>query len=66
MRILVTGAAGFMGSYVVDALLSRGGHEVYGVDDLSGGYEGNVNPASHFTSWRLDFVIGFLPLPREK
>ena len=53
MKILVTGAAGFMGSYVVDTLIARGGHEVYGVDDLSGGYESNVNPASHFTKLDL-------------
>ncbi len=48
MKILVTGAAGFMGSYVVDALVARGDCDVYGVDDLSGGYESNVNPKSHF------------------
>src|SRR3990167_9756595 len=47
-RILVTGAAGFMGSYVVDALVARGDVDVYGVDDLSGGYESNINPKSHF------------------
>jgi len=53
MRILVTGAAGFMGSHVVDALVVKGGHEVHGVDDLSGGYETNVNPVSHFTKLDL-------------
>lgn len=46
-RILVTGAAGFMGSHLVDALL-RDGHQVYGVDDMSGGFWRNVNPKSHF------------------
>lgn len=53
MRILVTGAAGFMGSHVVDSLVTKGGHEVYGVDDLSGGYESNINPKSHFTKLDL-------------
>jgi len=53
MRILVTGAAGFMGSYVVDSLVSRGDCEVYGIDDLSGGYESNINAKSNFTKLDL-------------
>lgn len=47
MKILVTGAAGFMGCDLVDKLVDLG-HEVHGVDDLSGGYKGNVNPKSIF------------------
>jgi len=46
MRVLVTGAAGFMGSHLVDALVSE--YEVYGVDDMSGGFWRNVNPKSRF------------------
>lgn len=52
MRILVTGAAGFMGCHLVDSLVEMGVHEVYGVDDLSGGYKRNIHPKSWFT--RLD------------
>jgi len=41
MAILVTGAAGFIGSHVSEQLLHRG-HEVVGLDDLSGGFRDNV------------------------
>ncbi len=41
MKVLVTGVAGFMGGHVADGLLSAG-HEVVGIDDLSGGLVENV------------------------
>jgi UDP-glucose 4-epimerase len=40
-RVLVTGAAGFIGSHVADHCL-RQGFQVVGVDDLSGGFIENV------------------------
>jgi UDP-glucose 4-epimerase len=44
---LVTGGAGFIGSHVVDELL-RMDHEVVTLDDLSGGFNDNVNHRSEF------------------
>jgi dTDP-glucose 4,6-dehydratase len=43
--ILVTGAAGFLGSHLTDALLAQG-HSVLGVDNLS---TGNLTNLSHLT-----------------
>ncbi len=42
-KSLVTGGAGFIGSHVCDALVAKG-HDVVVLDDLSGGFEENVNP----------------------
>lgn len=47
MAILVTGAAGFIGSHVAEQLLRRG-HEVVGLDDLSGGFTDNVPKGTVF------------------
>ena len=41
MRVLVTGAAGFLGSHLTDRLLGEG-HSVIGIDNLSTGNTGNV------------------------
>lgn len=53
MKILVTGAAGFMGSHLVDELIEKKEHEVYGVDDLSGGYKANIPVCCNFTKLDL-------------
>ena len=47
MRIIVTGGAGFIGSWVCEAYIGEG-HEVLVVDDLSTGFEGNIPPEADF------------------
>lgn len=58
MKVLVTGAAGFIGSHAVDRLLSDG-HDVHGVDDLSTGSMANLASAathSRFVLTQTDIV----------
>ena len=45
---LVTGGAGFMGAHVVNQLLDQGNTDIVALDDLSGGFDGNLNPAATF------------------
>ncbi|NUR90247.1 MAG: NAD-dependent epimerase/dehydratase family protein [Nonomuraea sp.] len=52
MRVLVTGGAGFIGSNLVDRLLTDG-HEVEVVDDLSSGSRENLAWAAEHESFRL-------------
>jgi UDP-glucose 4-epimerase len=46
-RALVTGAAGFIGSHIVDELLMRG-QDVMALDDLSGGFRDSISPRAKF------------------
>jgi dTDP-glucose 4,6-dehydratase len=57
MHILVTGAAGFLGSHLTDRLLSEG-HSVLGVDNLSTGARENLahldaEPRFRFLEWDI-------------
>jgi len=47
VRVLLTGGAGFIGSYVAEHLL-QGGHEVAVLDDLSTGRRENVPREAKF------------------
>ena len=64
-KILVTGAAGFLGSHLTDALLAKG-HSVLGVDNLS---TGNLDNLAHlsgeprFEFQNLDICQPFDPGP---
>jgi UDP-glucose 4-epimerase len=47
VKILVTGGAGFIASQIADAFIADG-HQVVILDDLSTGFEKNINPKAKF------------------
>ena len=47
MKILVTGGAGFIASQIADAYINKG-YQVHILDNLSTGFEKNINPKAHF------------------
>src|SRR6059058_5300787 len=58
MRILISGAAGFLGSHLTDLLLAQG-HEIVGVDNFVTGKDQNIahlRGAKGFTFIRHDVI----------
>lgn len=47
VRSLITGGAGFIGSHIVNKLIDLD-HDVVVLDDLSGGFENNINKKANF------------------
>ncbi len=46
-KVIITGCAGLLGSHFSRYLLEKG-YKIYGIDDLSGGYENNLPFGEHF------------------
>ena len=53
MRVLVTGAAGFFGSHLCDALLAEG-HSVLGVDNMLTGSAANLDHLESYAHGLVD------------
>lgn len=53
MNCVVTGGAGFIGSYIADDLIEQG-HDVLIIDDESGGFKCNVNPKARWLRIALE------------
>jgi dTDP-glucose 4,6-dehydratase len=66
MHIVITGAAGFLGSHLCDRLLSEG-HEVTGIDDFITGNIDNLKQHSRNTNFCLlrQDVADFIFLPKK-
>lgn len=52
-KVLVTGAAGFVGSHVLDHVISAG-YDAVALDDLSGGFQDNVNEKALFVEGSIN------------
>ena len=52
LNVLVTGAAGFVGSHTIETLLANG-HRVTGVDNLRTGRKRNLRSVSNYPGWQF-------------
>ena len=65
-KVLITGVAGFLGSHLADAFLSKG-YSVTGIDNLVGGYEENVPSGVNFHKIDLSTKIWiFIEFSKQK
>ena len=54
MKVLITGVAGLLGSRLADWIIeNQPDYQVIGIDDLSGGYQENINPKVKFIEANL-------------
>lgn len=60
MRVLITGAAGFIGSRLAEAMISHG-HEVTGIDNLSTGRKANFPAGGVLHVWDIRDAEAFPP-----
>lgn len=65
MKILVTGAAGFLGSHLVDYLLENG-HYVIGIDNFFRGKKENLPTHSNFKFYEWDMTVPFKHLIEDE
>lgn len=65
MKYIVTGGAGFIGSHLVDKLISLN-HEVIVIDNLMTGDKKNLNPKAKFINADVRYAFSSLPESQEK
>jgi len=59
MKVLITGVGGLLGSKLADWIIANNLAEVYGIDDLSGGYIENINKNVNFYQKNLVYEDEF-------